>query len=637
MQYARNRKAQYVGLALCCAVFSSLLYGFGFFDTFEKQLVDRFFVSREAPKDVLILAIDNESIEALGQWPWPRSTFATLLRALDTAAVIGIDVNFSEPSRYGEEDDALLEHALRTAAPPIVVPVQIEGQSGLFLKPLPRFEPHVRTGVTNVHIDADGVARVTNTHESGMLTFGNALLEAQGTPSSLLGSARIDYVGPARSFTTLPLVDVVEGRLPAHIISGKTVLIGATAEDLQDFVMTPFGRMPGVEFHANTLTTFASALHFSHLPKDVGVLCIAFLGGLVAFLVYVIRRTIALLVTLMGLLALFITAGALLFGMHSIIPLLYLILALLVTSGVLILFQYVVESKDKRFIHDSFKHYLAPDVIDEISKNPSKLTLGGEKKKLTILFSDIRGFTTLSESLTPEDLMKKLNVYLTDMTDAIMERRGLVDKYIGDAVMAFWGAPLQNDSQEHDAALTAIEMIDRLQALNTRWEAAGESPIQIGIGIATGEVVVGNMGSKQRFNYTIIGDEVNFAARLEGLTKSYGVHCLIGETTKKEIEGLPGIYTREVDRVVVKGKKEPRRIYELLTTPPTEDMSETLGVFEKGRQKYEAGAWDEAIAIFETVLRGTDDGPSRLLLERSHVLKENPPEAWDGVYEFTTK
>jgi adenylate cyclase len=284
-----------------------------------------------------------------------------------------------------------------------------------------------------------------------------------------------------------------------------------------------------------------------------------------------------------------------------------------------------------------------PDVIDDLKNNPHKLKLGGEKRTVTILFSDIRGFTTISEKLSPAELTRVINEYLTAMTDIIMDHKGLVDKYIGDAIMAFWGAPVENTNQAEDAGNAVIAMSDKLKELNIEWKTRGIPEINIGVGLNKGEVIVGNMGSEKRFNYTIMGDEVNFCSRLEGLTKKYGVECLISESmadgiiNSKEID-KQDFLIREMDTVIVKGKKEPKKIFELITNTASENGSgnkkEIIKTFEKGLDLYKQGKWDEALEVFNML---ENDAPSAIFINRALELRDNPPADWKGVYEHTSK
>ncbi len=236
------------------------------------------------------------------------------------------------------------------------------------------------------------------------------------------------------------------------------------------------------------------------------------------------------------------------------------------------------------------------------------------------------------------------------MTDIIMAHNGLVDKYIGDAIMAFWGAPLDNENQASDAAAASVAMLAALKGLNEHWKSRGLPQIGIGIGINSGEAIVGNMGSAKRFNYTVMGDEVNFASRLEGLNKMYGSSCLVSEGTRnallRESKAKAVVpekaAIRDLDLVTVKGKTEPKRIYELVPFGDSAEKGKAavevrLAKFEKARKSYEKGEWDAAIAGFREILAAGNDGPSKALLERAEEFKENPPESWNGVYAFHSK
>ena len=602
------------------------------FDTWQEKIVDRFFLRQDAPRDIVIIAIDNESIQKVGGWPFKRALFATAIERLENADRIGIDVSFSEPSLFGGEDDAVLADVLRRNKNRVVLPIQIESGSNLVLYPIKVLRTESILGVTNSGLDSDGIVRQHRTIQNNNPSF--ATLLAQKSDAQQF---RIAFRGPEKTVLTIPFIDLIESRVPKRVTQGKTVLIGATAPDLHDTVLTPFGVMSGVELHANILYTLQSASFFKEIGSLYSFFGIALLNLLAVVLVFFIKRFIILAFVLLGAFLAIFLGSALLFDFFIIFPVLYLLLGFVITTGSTIALGYIVESKEKRLIRKGFHYYLSEDVVNQILESPEKLKLGGETKKVTILFSDIRGFTTISETLSPQDLMSKLNAYLTAMTDIIMEKRGLVDKYIGDAVMAFWGAPLENNSQAEDACMSVLAQMHRLEELNMKWQEQGASPFHIGVGLNTGLVVVGNMGSEKRFNYTIIGDEVNFASRLEGLNKSYGTSCLISESTKKEIEGNSAFHIRELDLVVVKGKKEPKLIFELITRDMTPELQKILGLFARGREQYIKGDWKEAAVLFQEALVLGEDGPSKLFLERCEELMTNPPPTWTGVYEFKTK
>ena len=230
-----------------------------------------------------------------------------------------------------------------------------------------------------------------------------------------------------------------------------------------------------------------------------------------------------------------------------------------------------------------------------------------------------------------------MNEYFTLMSNNIMDHKGLVDKYIGDAIMAFWGAPVPNESQAGDACMAALVMSANLKNLNTKWKELGVPSIGIGIGLNTGEVIVGNMGSEKRFNYTIMGDEVNFGSRLEGLNKTYGTQCIISEETWNAVKNDTRFIIRELDNVMVKGKKQPKLIFELITTSEIKELEQILSLFSQGRMEYTKGNFKQAAGIFEQILKIYPDGPSQTFLERCLYLIEHAPLEWNGIYEFETK
>lgn len=292
------------------------------------------------------------------------------------------------------------------------------------------------------------------------------------------------------------------------------------------------------------------------------------------------------------------------------------------------------EEKAKKFIKGAFQQYVAPSIINEILRNPKKLKLGGEKKELTVMFSDIRNFTVLSEKLSPEQLVHFLNEYLTEMTKIILKNKGVVDKYIGDAIMAFWGAPVDEPEHAKLACKTAIEMMKKMSELKKKWKKEEKPDFNIGIGINTGEMVVGNMGSHQRFNYTVMGDNVNIGSRVEGLTKEYGVTTIVSEFTYEKTK--KDFVFRELDLVKVKGKNIPIKIYELCKKGTKKEFLDT---FADGLRFYRQKQWDSAIQMFNKALQIVpNDKSSILYIQRCQDFQKFPPaEDWNGAYVMRHK
>lgn len=628
-----SRSTRLACIVAISAIFSVVLFWYGALDSWQEKLLDRFFLKKEPGHRIVIIGIDERSIEEVGAWPWLRAVFAELIEQAAGASAIGIDVSMSDPSRLGAKDDAALAEALLRAQGRVVLPVQVNERGAVIVRSLPAFAEHAREGFINVRPDGDSIVRRVPQALGVHSSFARALVSDRAAPSEY----RVDYRGPEGTFLTIPASEVLKGTIPDRIFKDAIVLVGATAPSLNDTVLTPFGEMPGVEFHANSVATILDGKFFTErsLPWSFGMILLV-QAAVLACMLY-IRRFLSLALALIGVAVALFVISILLFSSYIVPPVIYAFAGFALSVVGTIAFQYFAESKEKRFIRNSFQYYLTPEVIDEIVAHPEKLALGGVEKKITVFFSDIRSFTTISEGLTPTELTRLLNEYLTAMTDIVMEMQGVVDKYIGDAVMAFWGAPLPNERQACDACRAAIKMSRELDRLNVGWKERGMKTMRIGMGINLGDIVVGNMGSQKRFNYTLMGDEVNFASRLEGLTKYYGVECLISESVHKEIADMPEFTTRELDDVIVKGKTEPKKIFELATRPLDERAKSAYALFARGRAAYLAGDWDEAITAFREAAETCEDGPSRTFLERCEELKSNPPSSWNGVYEFHEK
>ncbi|MEK7203203.1 MAG: adenylate/guanylate cyclase domain-containing protein, partial [Patescibacteria group bacterium] len=387
----------------------------------------------------------------------------------------------------------------------------------------------------------------------------------------LASSPRIVYSGPPGAFARVPFWRVALKEIPAERFKDKIVLIGVTAPDLHDEQITPVsaGRpMSGVEIHANAINTILNNDFLRPLNIYAQLAIFIFLIFSVSLVLMLFRIINSSIITAV-ILIIYLIASLVAFEKGIIFDLFYAILTIVLTYLVVVVWKYIAEYKEKQQMKNVFSHYVSPEVIKEILADPNKLELGGEKKELTILFSDIRGFTTISENLPPEKLVQLLNKYLGAMSDLIMESNGVVDKYIGDAIMAFWGAPVKQPNHAQLACETALRMISVLNEKQNEWRKKFGVELRIGIGINTGQAIIGNMGSSKRFDYTIIGDSVNIASRLEGLTKQYGVPIIISDCVKNQA-GDKFLF-RYLDKTTVKGKKEAIEIYELVGLKPLND------------------------------------------------------------------
>ncbi|MDI6755485.1 MAG: adenylate/guanylate cyclase domain-containing protein [Thermodesulfobacteriota bacterium] len=461
-------------------------------------------------------------------------------------------------------------------------------------------------------------------------------------PTNEEGRMLINYHGPQRTFPHYSATDVIHGRVPANAFKGKIVLVGATAIGIYDIRVTPFDHVfPGMEVHANVIDTILKQ-RFLYRPNWIAlvdILAIVLIGLILGF---ILPRIKALWGALSGgvlFLAFLLTSDYLFqkqgFWVNQTYPVFNLVLTYLTITG----YRYMTEEREKKKVRGAFQYYLNASVVEQMLINPERLKLGGEKKDLTVLFSDIRGFTSISEHLTPERLVKFLNEYLTQMTDIVFKYDGLLDKYMGDAIMAIWGAPLDQADHTLRACYTALEMVEELQRLQKKWAAEGMPGMNIGIGINAGPMVVGNMGSERRFDYTVMGDSVNLGSRLEGLNKLYGTYIIVSEMTYERVQGE--VLGRELDWVRVKGKDQPVKIYELLSrrAKASAEQKALTEEFRAALVEYRNRRWEAARKTFQSLrARYPEDGPAKLYVERCETLEKTPPpDDWDGVYIMDTK
>ena len=450
----------------------------------------------------------------------------------------------------------------------------------------------------------------------------------------------INYRGRQHTFKHYSFADIIHDRIPPDEFTDKIVLVGATATGIYDIRITPFDKIfPGVEVHANVIDTVLKGdfLFRSHWTRLLDVLIIMAMG-LFTGLVLPRFKAIpgALFTTTTFVLYLFV--ACLVFGHYRLlVSIIYPIMVILLIYIAITSYHYMVEEKEKRRIRATFKHYLAASVVEEILKDPDKLKLGGEEKELTILFSDIRDFTTISERLSPSQIEQLLNEYLTVMTTVVFQYDGTLDKYMGDAIMAFFGAPLDQPDHHLRACYTATGMIEELKVLQRKWKEKGLPLLNCGIGINSGLMVVGNMGSDSLFDYTVIGDNVNLGSRLEGLNKKYGTNVIISEFTHHYVKDA--FKFRELDLVQVKGKERAVTIYELLRKEdiPFNWEESFLKPYEEGLKRYRNREWMKATEEFSKALEAfPNDLTARLYIKRCETFKEIPPPGdWDGIYRFS--
>ncbi len=460
-----------------------------------------------------------------------------------------------------------------------------------------------------------------------------------------LGRVLINYRGPRETYPYYSIADVVQRKFKPGTFRDKIVLVGASATGIGDLRTPPYGGIdyPGLEVHANVIDNMLNDGFLIRGPhQEVFDLALIFLFGIP-----------------LGIALALVSPRWMWFGLALLVPFAFLnyisflrghwlnftLPAMTLTANVMLvsLYRALVEEKEKRKVRSAFSRYLNPEVIRRLLLNPKLVE--PRKTEITVMFSDIRGFTTISEKLDAQELAIFLNGYLSDMTKIVFGTQGTLDKYIGDAVMAFWGAPIEEPDHALNACKAALAMMQRVHELQEKWEAEGKPKLDIGVGLNSGPASVGNMGSELQYGYTALGDTVNLSSRLEGLNKDYGTHILVNESTYTAVKEA-GFLFRELDIIRVKGKLQPVVIYELVgraaeleKDPEYVELLCRLEEFAAARALYGQRKWDEAQRKFEEILkRCPEDGPSRMYWKRcQEYLFDEPPVGWDGVFTMTHK
>ncbi|AGX88453.1 CHASE2 domain-containing protein [Candidatus Symbiobacter mobilis] len=454
-------------------------------------------------------------------------------------------------------------------------------------------------------------------------------------------AALVPYRGKQGSFVYVTASDVLHAKVPEAVLRGAIVLVGTSAPGLLDLRTTPVQESyAGVELHANMIAGMLDGAikHRPPLILGVEIVLLTVVGVTLAFTLPMLNPLMATLVTTLSMLAIMLVNLYAWKAHDVILP----VATGIVLVGSLFVFNmtygYFVDSRGKRLLAKLFGQYVPPELVNEMALDPTTYSLEGASKRLTVLFSDVRGFTTISEGLDPKQLTLLMNEYLTPMTHVIHHHRGTIDKYMGDAIMAFWGAPVPDEHHARHALLAAIEMIRTLDTLQDHFREQGWPPIKIGVGLNTGDMVVGNMGSEFRLAYTVMGDAVNLGSRLEGLTKQYGVQIIVSEFTKEEVGDFA---FRELDSVRVKGKDQPVRIYEPIgpTDQLTPEEQHELKLSRQALQFYRSQDWARAtLAFLDLQRRYPDRKLYALYLDRcAHYEKSPPPADWDGAFTFDHK
>ena len=683
---------------------------------------------------VIIVDVDEDSLKALGQWPWPRTILADLVTRISQlgAVAIGFDIVFAEADRMSPavaaqtfrgidaetrarldslpSNDEVLAGAIKQTR--VVVgqtgsaiaspksPAEMALQTGfavrgpdprpflvtfpgLLRNVLPIEQASAGRGLLSISPERDGIIRrvpvIMQAQETLVPSLTMELLRVVTGAGAIL--VRVDEAGvqsvavpglevatdghgqlwvhfnrhdPARYVSAK---DVLERKVPTDRLRGRVVLVGTSAIGLLDVKTTPVdAAIPGVEVQAQTLESMLSRSLLSRPNYAIGAeLIVAVLFGLAIIFVAPMLSAVAVIALGAMLIASLIALSWYLFVVDSLlIDFTYPLISSWLVYLVLTFVNYVREQQQRRQVRSAFSFYLSPHMVEQLARSPEKLVLGGEERRMTILFSDVRGFTTIAERFQddPQGLTRLMNRFLTPLTNAITERKGTIDKYIGDAIMAFWNAPIDDDEQEVNACDAALEMQARAAALNVELKHEADAnggaylPLHIGIGLNTGPCVVGNMGSDFRFNYSVLGDTVNVASRLESFTKEYRLPIVIGSRTAEKVEQR--FTTMEIDLIKVKGKTRPEAVHTVLGRADLASDARCTKLCELNARMlayYRSQQWDAALELVEHCRRYADGfnefdvaGLYDMYVKRIAKVRTEPPLAnWNGVYEAETK
>lgn len=543
-------------LAICllAAIFVSLvlslLLSAHFLESQSKRTSDLFYSEQKPFSEIVIVKIDDKSINEIGRWPWPRDLYADALGKLDGAKVVGIDVSFFESA----EGDDKLESAINDNVI-LVSECNKFSESACSGSTCPRLnctgwlKPVINatTAAANIYSDNE-IARAVPYEISGMKSL-SVLASEKYLNKNLDVEDRI-IVNYAESFDSISFSDLLKTNAT---FDGKIVLIGATAKDLHDEKLTPMSKViPGVEIHANAIQTILTKKFLSYQSSFGVIITIFIFAILTALLFYFFRIVYAIIGMILMPLA-YLAIGVISFEKGIIMNWLYPMLSLLLTFAAIIIVYYLTEARQRKMISDLFGKYVSQSVADElIKKGKDAVHLEGVRKEVTVLFADVRGFTSMSEKMQPEQVVSLLNQYHGKMTDIIFQHNGTLDKYVGDEIMATYNVPLDMKDHALAAVKTAIEMQKESKKL-------GKNMVY-GIGINTGSAVVGNIGSERRLDYTVIGDSINLGARL--CSKAEGHQILISESTNELVRNI--IKTRSIGEIQVKGKEKALKVYEVV-------------------------------------------------------------------------
>ena len=683
-----HRTRRIVLLALSSFVVSLVIFLSNLLGIFELKAYDLFSrylnPARPSSDTIVIIQVDQQSIEALSkegiQWPWPRQIYAPIVEYLSEADTVFMDILFTEPSSYGQEDDLILAKAMQKASH-VYLPLFLTRQGKPMTSPDETFVRSISVshagapppsftsaiapvdalkgaikGAGNVTIDpdGDGVYRSTplvfrlqeDTIPQLVLSYllqkgsvriaDNTLYRGDMKIPLASGKLLLRYYTAQNPFIVFPAAEILKSYLASttskvpeirkDFFKGKTVFMGLTAAGLYDLKPTPISSLsPGVVVHATALDNILNGTFIQPVNKIYTILFMFFICLFISYAVLRSHSIAATLSVLMGTLCVVLLIPAIFFryafSMNIISPLVSLITTFIVSTA----YSYATEGKERRFIKKTFSQYMDKTLVEHVLGNPQLIKPGGQKRHVTVFFADIAGFTSIAEKVSPDDIARILHTILNTLTEVIIERKGVIDKYIGDCIMAFWGAPLATQQDETHACSAALRCIASLTEINRKFREEGFSEVAIRIGLHSGDAIVGNLGSDRLFDYTVVGDTVNLASRLESVNKLFKTRIIVSEETLKNTGD--GFLVRELGLIEVKGKSVPVRIFELMDEKSdlTPDKKDIVELFHQGITLFREQKWTLAMELFRRILkRYPGDGPSEFYMKRCECMMAQP-------------
>ena len=645
------------------------------YDLRMKQSADSFCAS----DDISVVLIDQSSLdwtkENLGwSWPWPREAYAQMVKFFNrgNAASVAFDMIYSDPSLYGTEDDEKFIQACADYGKVIQTVFYESNDSSYCTLPLEGLkDTAAMLGNVQSLLDSDGTARQARFYSTSelkepnlgiaSLMISDKMPELDSIPKSKSGGMYVRYLPGLEAYIPYNAEQVLRSEMAIEDAEAKgipydsgedlldpeqfensNVFFGVYASGLYDICSTPISsNYPGVGVHINQVNTILEETYLSDVSNPVIILILlvcVITGALFAkssskekWYIFLVKTILFVLI-----LGIFVILNYQLFIKGFIVPVTAPLLALILTFVSTLSKNYMTEGKQKRFIKSAFSQYLSPAVIDSLIANPDSLQLGGEEREITAYFSDVQGFTSISENLSPVQLTELLNRYLTVMTEIILASGGTIDKYEGDAIIALWNAPYTQKDHAKRALEAALACQKKLEEMQDELTAVTGKPFKQRIGLNTGRAVVGNMGSTQRFDYTMLGDTVNLASRLEGINKQFGTYTMCSQATMESaVANGCKLEFRKVSDIAVVGRKNGVTVFEPMQPEEFKNRSSDFENFSRAYALFEKGDFQNAKELFE---KTKDSDPAALkYIEKCNAFIKNPPENWDGVLKATEK